>query len=198
MLSLLQSAGNRLLQLDTSSTEKLKKLHGKVICIEFDGIDKKVYLLPNEHGIEIESDVDQPADVTIKGSPVAFAASAIQNTNESDFDKLGLRVSGDMELAQDVSVLFQQLDIDWEEQLSRVTGDFPARKIGNLFRHISQWRQQATNDLAQNMGEYLQEERRDLATQSRVEKFVENVDELRADVDRMTQRVQKLTAKLTK
>ncbi|MDH3694344.1 MAG: SCP2 sterol-binding domain-containing protein [Gammaproteobacteria bacterium] len=198
MLSLLQSAGNRLLQLDPGFMRKLNNLHGKVICIEFDGVYKKVYLLPNEDGIEFESEIDRPVDVTIKGSPVAFVASAIQNTNESDFDKLGLHVSGDMELAQDVSVLFQQLEIDWEEQLSRVTGDFPARKIGNLFRHFSQWRQQATNDLAQNMGEYLQQERRDLATQSRVEKFVENVDDLRADVDRMTQRVQKLTAKLTK
>ncbi len=198
MLSLLQSAGNRLLQLDPASAAKLRKLQGKVICIEVDSFVKKLYLLPNEHGIEVEAETDQPVDVTIKGSPVAFAFSAVRQAPDTNFEKLGLQVSGDMELTQDVGALLQHLDIDWEEQLSRVTGDFPARKIGNLIRHFSQWRQQASNDLAQNLGEYLQEERRDLATQHRVEKFIEDVDELRADVDRMTQRVQKLTAKSAK
>ncbi len=195
MLSLLESAGNWVLQLDPESNSKLKQLQGKVICVDIEGIKKSFYLLAHENEFALDTNVDQQADVTIKGNPVAFASIAIQRTASMDFEKFGLQVSGDIELAQEFAALLQQLDIDWEEQLARVVGDFPARKIGNVLRHLSHWKQQASADFALNLGEYLQEERRDLANPGRVNQFINDVDELRADVDRIAKRIQRLTTK---
>ncbi|MBI3774144.1 MAG: SCP2 sterol-binding domain-containing protein [Gammaproteobacteria bacterium] len=84
------------------------------------------------------------------------------------------------------------LDIDWEEHLSRFTGDVIAHQVGNAARSSQRWAQQSGAALLQDAGEYLKYERELLPDRAQVETFMQHVDVLRDDVERLEARVQRL------
>jgi ubiquinone biosynthesis protein UbiJ len=68
-------------------------------------------------------------------------------------------------------------------------GDVAAHQIGNLVRSASGWGRRAAATFAANVGEYLQEESRDLVTRTELEEFLAQVDELREAADRLQVRL---------
>ena len=78
---------------------------------------------------------------------------------------------------------------DWEEELSRHVGDVAAHQLGNLVRGGLAWMQQAADTLTRDAGEYLKEESRDLPTRYEVDRFLDDVDRLAADLGRAEARV---------
>jgi ubiquinone biosynthesis protein UbiJ len=102
-------------------------------------------------------------------------------------------ISGDTELGHNFGKLLGGLDIDWEEQLSRLTGDLLAHRIGNLARGAARWGKDALEALRQDLPEYLQEEVRLLPGRYEVEEFLTEVDRLRDDLERLEQRVRRLS-----
>ena len=86
------------------------------------------------------------------------------------------------------------IDIDWEEQLSRITGDAIAHKVGNLVRGAVKWGQQTIDTLGQDVAAYLHEERRILPARNEMEEFIAAVGKLRADIDRAQVRVNRLNS----
>jgi ubiquinone biosynthesis protein UbiJ len=60
---------------------------------------------------------------------------------------------------------------------------------------VLQWGRQAADSLARNVGEYLQEEGRDVPARAELEHFLDAVDHLRDDVDRADARLKLLEAR---
>ena len=71
-----------------------------------------------------------------------------------------MEISGDTELAHQLSKILGTMDIDWEEQLSHFTGDLIAHRVGNLFRTARDWGANSSATLGLDIQEYLQEELR--------------------------------------
>jgi ubiquinone biosynthesis accessory factor UbiJ len=94
-----------------------------------------------------------------------------------------------------VQRLLAAVDIDWEEQAARLIGDVAAHELGRLLRAADAWGRQAADILGRDLAEYLQEEGRVLAPAAarRARRLPAAVDVLRDDVDRLTQRVARLT-----
>ena len=67
-----------------------------------------------------------------------------------------------------------------------------ARQLGNLFRLSGKFIGESSRTLAQDITEYLQEEARWLPTRTEVNYFLNDIDELRSDVDRVDARIQRL------
>jgi len=85
-----------------------------------------------------------------------------------------------------------QVRWDYEDDFSKLIGDIPANKIGEFTRHsVSTIKDTATN-LADMLSEYWQEEKPMLAKKRHVEQFNAEVDTLRADVERLDKRINKL------
>jgi ubiquinone biosynthesis protein UbiJ len=142
--------------------------------------------------VQVTDHYQGDADVTLRGSPFAFAQLA-------GGDTLGARIElqGDTELGQRFRSVLQQVEIDWEETLSGVTGDLLAHQIGNLVRGFARWGGHLSETLLQNTSEYLQEERRELPPPVSVNGFLDDVDMLRADVDRLEARIARLAGRIT-
>jgi ubiquinone biosynthesis protein UbiJ len=189
--ALLEDAGNRVLRLDAATLAGLGALHGRVVCLTFTDMATSVYLQPSESGLRVLHDYAGTADVTLSGRLPAFARLSL-GAQPGLFFSGELTISGDVELGHRFQRVLEGLDIDWEEQLSRVVGDVAAHAIGNLVRDARAWTRQAGSILGQDVAEYLTEERRDLAPRQVVEPFLRAVDTLRADVDRLTQRIERL------
>jgi len=90
--------------------------------------------------------------------------------------------------------LLKRADLDWEELLSRYTGDVIAHQIGNLARSLTRWSKDAGARLGQDLAEYLLFESALLPPRLEVETFLDAVDQLRNDVDRLAARLQHVSA----
>ncbi len=197
LIAFLEKAANRLLRLDRESLDRLGEFAGKVIHLSFPtGTPfvwiSDIYVLPSAAGLRLLSRYDGETDVTLRGTLPAFLR-LLQGREAQDLFASGeLEVNGDVELGRYFQRVLANLDIDWEEQASRVIGDVAARKLGNLLRDARGWGRQSRQTLAADLAEYLQEESRMLVARARVEAFLEAVDVLRADADRLDARLCRL------
>lgn len=191
----IEEAGNRLLRLDPETLRRLGDLQGQVFCIEFRDLGRKLYLHPSEAGFRLETECDQPPAVTLRGSLATFARLGLGNSTDSL--KAGeLEIEGDAVLGQRLQRILGDLNLDWEEPLARRFGDPLGHEIGRAARAFFGWQKQAVRTFGLNTAEYLQEESRLLPTRPEVEEFLNAVDGVRADVDRIAARVQRLKDKL--
>lgn len=189
--ALLEDMGNRVLRLDPETLAQLGALQGQVVCLTFTDLGTSIYLQPSESGLRVLSTYESAPQVTLSGRLPAFARLSL-GAQPGLFFSGDLSISGDVELGHRFQRALEGLDIDWEEQLSRVVGDVAAHAVGNIVRDARTWGRQAVSTFGQDMAEYLVHERRDLAPRPAVESFLQAVDVLRADVDRLTQRITRL------
>lgn len=191
---ILEAMGNHLLEFDPNALAKLSKLQGKVFKLELSVINRDVYFAPTDEGIQIKQQWSGDVDIILRGSPLAFTQFGLKQKGVDNQIFLDKRVSieGDAELAQDLQKIIRELDIDFEELLSRYVGDIAAHEIGRGARAFREWATGAANSVQLDIQEYMVEESRILAPQWRVTKFNEQADTLRADVDRLDLRVQRI------
>ena len=194
---LLRDAVTRFLRLDPNSPQYLAPLSGKVICLRLTPIDLRIYLCPGESAMDILPSFGGKPDVTLTGSPLAFARLGLSESPRRSLFDGEVIVEGDMVAAQRFQTLFERLDIDWEGVLARFTGQSLAALIANDLRSIHAWGKESVEVMGMNIAEYYQEESRELPADAEAEWLYEDVDTLRADYDRLEARVLRLEEKLS-
>jgi ubiquinone biosynthesis protein UbiJ len=192
LLSLLENAGNRVFEIDPDSLERVAELEGRTIALEVRHLGKRFVLRPGRHGISLESGTRVTADVTLIAAPSVFARIAAQGLDDVVYTPGELEIQGDALLAQRFARILGDLDIDWEELLAQQTGDIPARFISRQVGAALSWAQETRQVMKQNMAEYLVEEARIVASSREVDKFLGDVDNLRADINRLEARLVKI------
>ncbi len=192
----IEEAGNRLLRLDPETLRRLGDLQGRVMCIEFRDLARKIYLHPSESGFRLATESDQTPAVTLRGTVATFARLGLGAETET-LNAGELDIEGDAALGQRLQRIFRNLDLDWEEPLARLFGDPIGHEIGRAARAAFNWHRQAFKTFGLNTAEYLQEEARLLPVRYEVEMFLNGVDGARADVDRLAARIQRLKEKLS-
>lgn len=186
---------NRYLSLDPEVTEKLAALEGRVIAVEISGINKKLYFLPHQAGMDVVEHYEGGADTTLKGSPVALLKMSMKKDVAPLMLKGEIEIEGDVRLGRSFKKILSEMDVDWEEYMARVIGDTPAHHLTSLTKKILNWGRQAGNDVAADVSEYLQEESRDVASKPELEMFYQDVDALRNQLDRFQARFDALKNK---
>lgn len=110
--------------------------------------------------------------------------------------KLQIQVDGDTHLATILAKVLSHVRWDYEDDLSKLTGDVSANKIGEFTRQSVSTVKDSAINLAEMLSEYWQEEKPLLAKKRHVEQFNTEVDTLRADVERLEKRLNKLANKI--
>ena len=193
-LNILTSALNSYLALDPEAPEKLKFFDGKLICIDIQGLDKSIYLSINGDRINVVKSHDAEPDATISGSPAALFKLGIHRDTAPLFFAGEVEIRGDTRLGRQFKSLLAEMEIDWEEHLSRLVGDIAAHRIAGLFNDLRTWGKTAADNFSDDMGEYLQEESRDVVSGAEMEMFYQQVDRLRDDTERLEARINRMTA----
>ena len=189
-LGLLETVANRVIGLDPFSQRKLAALDGRVIAIHSDSPEFDFYLQPTDSGLRFLKQPETGPDVTLRGDMSGFIK--LLKSDGAGFSDAGVRIEGDVEIAQKLKAVMEHLDPDWEEELSRFVGDVAAHQIGRAARGIRDWLASAHRTIEQNTAEYFREEAELLATHEQVERFVDGVDRLRDDVERLAARIEQL------
>lgn len=191
LLRAAEAALNRLLSADPESPRRLRPLVDCRLSVELTDIELNLLVLFSETEIRLRpaaSDTDAEPEARVRSSLTALLGLA------SASGRRGAKVdlSGDVSVVQDVRRLFAELEVDWEEQLSRLTGDVLAHQVGRAARHSSSWFQRAAESMVYTLGEYLTEERREIPAAAEVSAFLTEVDGLYQDVERLAARLQRL------
>ncbi len=193
LIIVLEEIINRTLRLDPDCLRRLGELHDKVIRLRlFSGEPTVIYVLPSEAGLRLRMEYDGEPDVTISGEVPVFAKLALGRFTSRPVTDADIQISGDIALGQRFQHILEKIDIDWEEQASRVVGDIAAHRLGNAVRGLRRWSTQSLSTLGEDAKEYLQEENRVLVPRARVDAFLHAVDELRVEVDRFETRLERL------
>ncbi len=188
----LEAMINRYLSLDPEVTEKLSELEGRVIAVEITGVDKTLYFLPHQSGMDVIEEYEAGADTTLKGSPVALLKMSMSKDVAPLMLKGEVEIEGDVRLGRSFKKILSEMDVDWEEYMARIIGDAPAHHLANLTKKIINWGRQSASDVALDVSEYLQEESRDVVSRPELEKFYQDVDALRNQLDRFQARLNAL------
>jgi ubiquinone biosynthesis protein UbiJ len=187
----LETALDLYLKQDPQALQRCTALQGKIIGLDISGLGLSLYFFPGSDGIQVSSRYQGDVDTRLSGSPFGFARLALGSREDALF-KGAVEIEGDTETGQQFQDLLANTDWDWEEQVSHITGDVIARQIGNVARLSRKFITNSRNTLEQDVSEYLQEEARLLPTRIEVEDFLEGVDQLRSDVDRLNARIARL------
>lgn len=185
-----EGAFNTLIDMDPEAKRRLSAMQGRVIALRLKEIDLGLFLVPTDRGVQVYPRYEGEADTEIIGTPAGFVSLGLGNTDAMFEGEVEIR--GDVELGQAVKRLLDKLDIDWEEQLSHVTGDAVAHHIGRLVRGGLKWGREAAATLGRDVADYLQQESRDLPTQEEIRPFLNDVDRLRDDVSRLDARLARI------
>ena len=187
----LESAFDLYLKQDPDALQRCAALQDKVIAINLTGTDFTLYFLPDAEGIKVMTHYEGQPDTLLRGTPAGFARLALEAREDALFHG-AVEISGDTETGQAFQDLLTGVDWDWEEQLSKLTGDPVAHQVGELVRKGQKWLAESSEALQQDLSEYLQEEARLLPTRVELNAFYDEVDQLRSDTDRLAARVERL------
>jgi ubiquinone biosynthesis protein UbiJ len=183
--SLLEALLNQLLLLDPQSQSRLQKLTGKRLRVTLDDFSQALTVTVGDRGLWLSWLDHEAVDCAIRTRlavlPELREAANITRLIKADL----LDIEGDPMLAQALSKLFAELDIDWPEQLSQRLGDVPAQLIVQAWQRSQQWLQQQTQDQRQWLRDALIEEQQLLPSAAEFSLFRTDVQALRARIDRL-------------
>ncbi|MFQ3197653.1 MAG: ubiquinone biosynthesis protein UbiJ [Paraglaciecola sp.] len=191
---------NQLLRLDPDSSLKLKKLTGKQLQVSVrelpwpllfsfsEQID--VMALPGDG----ESSVPDEAANLIVDCHISLALETLSELRDSSkisqlIQQNKLTLEGDILVAQRFSSLIKELDIDWEEQMSKYTGDVVAHQSFTSIKSLFFIAGQQLQDFGQQLAHNLTQEDAIAAAKPAVDDFCEQVNELRSAVERLDARL---------
>ena len=192
VISGLESAINRYLRLDADAAARMAQLDGQCIGIELRGLDLQLFILPGEQGIRLKDRIEGEADTVLRGTPLGMVQLGLGGNSEKTLFSGEVLIEGNVETGQAFKAILDEMDIDWEEQLSKLTGDFIAHRLGNTARHVRSTLQRSRTTLEQDISEYLQEELRVLPSRIETENFSAGVSQVGMGMERLEARIKRL------
>lgn len=185
-ISLVPAALNHLLSAEPWALRRLAPHAGKIACI--DAELAAVRLLVGADGMLQPAPADIAADVTIRIKPVDLPLIAQHRERAFSY----VKVDGDAEFANVISLLSQNLRWEAEDDLARLVGDIAATRIVSGARSVVGSAAAGSRKLAENVAEYLVEEQPMLMRPFAVREFADQVATLRNDLERLSKRIERL------
>lgn len=192
---MLEKIINSYLRLDEENLARLQTLEGKIIQLSVTDWKLNFYFLPHAQGIRVKRHEVALPDATIAGPLFGLFKAGLAKGQSSALFSNSIEISGDTAVAEKIRDILQEMDIDWEEQLSKVVGDIAAHKMANGFKQIVHLGKTTARTLGENVKEFLQSESQQVPSAPEMEQFITQVTELQYAVDRAEARLNQLSSK---
>ncbi len=186
----LEGLVNHLMHLDPETPARLQKLNGRRVRVSLKELGKPFTLTVTETGLVLSWIDDGSVDCHIV-TELAVLPELRDSANITRLIKADkLDIEGDPMLAQQLSKLLSDLDIDWPEQLSQRIGDVPAQVLVNAFERGRARLKTFQTDSQQWLGDVLVEEKQVLAARAQFIQFQNDLQALRAQLDKLERHLQ--------
>ena len=195
LIQRIESWFNQVLALDEESLSKINELSSKTILLELKNSDLQFFLTAHKQGFKISNEAQVKPDVTIRSSASDFMLLFF-NKFSNQSPPINMEVIGDIALGQQFQNIMLNIQIDWEEPLSRLIGDTATHKLASLMRSGKNYSAERLDAFVMNLSEYLRFESNQLPDKSEIEEFIQEVDLFRNDIDRIEQRIEKISHRI--
>lgn len=178
----------RLIAMDPDAKPRLARLSGKQLSFRLKEWPTTL-VLSATHDTILFNQHDNSVDCAI----VTDMASLRLLRDPSQLTRLikadALQIDGDIQVAQQYSYFFQQLNPDWQQRLSLYVGDGAAHKISQSLLQWQHYLTEKSQALAQMGGELLQDELRVSPDKTELALFSSAVSDLAARTDVLQQQL---------
>ncbi len=195
LLSTIETAMNAWLKLDSEALPQFASMQDKVIRLHITGLELNLFFFPAPRHVQVLGHYEGEADTTIHGSPLALMRLGTASDAGKTMLDTDAYIEGDTALGTKFSHILKSVDIDWEEFLSKAVGDIVAHQAGTVVKDSKGWMKDSDQAMRLNVSEYMTEENQLLVAESEITQYMDQVDELRADTDRMQARIERLQQK---
>jgi ubiquinone biosynthesis protein UbiJ len=192
-LAFLEIAINRYLRLDPRALDGFAALSGRALAVELVGLSHTLRLDLSPDGVCLARSDDRAAEAVVRGTPGDLLSMLAASDASGRLFTGDVIIEGDTELVQRIKAIIDDMDVDWEEALSRLVGDPVAHQAGNLARGVASWQRTARHTLWQHLADYLVDEVRLVPRREEAASLSDSVDTLRDDLERLEKRVARLS-----
>ncbi|WP_370660013.1 ubiquinone biosynthesis accessory factor UbiJ [Massilia horti] len=184
------AALNHLLAQEAWARDSLALHAGKEACIDTGHLQLRLRV--GRDGMLESSLSEEPATVTIRVKLTDLPLIAANRERAFSY----VQIEGDAEFANAISQLSKGLRWDAEHDLERWLGPVGAVRVAGAARDVVGGVAATGRRLAENVAEFLLEERPVLVRPAIVDEFAQEVTRLRDDVERSAKRIAKLEQRL--
>lgn len=182
---------NRYLGSDARALAICAELAGRALELRFSDLGLRLVFIAEYHGMQLRGAPEDEADVCLTGTASAFGRILFSGGREG-ITGGGLRIAGDVGVAQRFADLFASVDFDITDFVDARVGPVPAYFLGKGLKQARALLARAAREFPEQTAEYLREETRDVIGAWEHEKFVSEVETLRDDAERLAARVRRL------
>ena len=192
LLASVENGVNRILRLDSTAMARLQPLTGKVIAVECAAPPLQLFILPSDEGLLLATQWAADADCTLRAPASSLLRLVLNKDKTAVLHSPEVDLEGDSHALMALAQVLQDLELDWEYELSRWLGPVATALIGGHLRSRANWYQQGFASLNQNLAEYLSEEARTLVGEREAQARFDELDQLKLDLDRLEARFERL------
>ena len=110
----------------------------------------------------------------------------------------GYRAVGDSGVLLELAAILQDLELDWEYELSSWLGPVGSQLLAGHLRSRVNWAGESLDSLRQTLADYLAEESRSLVGEREAQARFDELDDLKLALDRLDARIDRLARNLHK
>ena len=186
----LVTALNRYLDCDSERAQAIAQIDGRIIALRIKELELLLRMQVKGERIQQPLD-DSETDVVIEVSMTVLPDLFFRVDSNQLMQSGAITIEGDSHVASTFQHALKQIEIDWEELLAEYTGEAVAHRVGQGFMALSRFVRRQHENFKQDIRDHLHDSLHISATDSEVQEFTEEVDQLRADADRLEARIKR-------
>jgi len=192
LLAAVERGLNRVLALDSTALPRLARLNGRVIAVECQAPAVQLFILADGQGLRLASQWAGAVDCTLRAPAGALLRLALAKDKQAVLHEPEVDLDGDSGALMDLAGVLQDLDLDWEYELSRWLGPLPTALLAGHLRSRAGWTRENLNSLQLSLADYLSEESRTLVGRREADARFAELDDLKLSLDRLDARIERL------
>ncbi|WP_312936944.1 SCP2 sterol-binding domain-containing protein [Pseudomonas sp.] len=193
VLASVEQGLNRVLRMDSTALPRLAGLEGKVIAIDCQQPSLKVFILPDEEGLMLAGHWEGDVHCTLRAPAGSLLRLAFSANKTAVLHSPEVELHGDSAALLDLFGVLQDLELDWQYEVSRWLGPVATSLLAGHVRTRTRWTRQGLARFSQNLSDYLAEESRTLVGKREAEAAFSELDALKIDLDRLEARIRRLS-----
>ena len=194
LLAGVETGLNRVLGLDGTALPRLLALSGKVIAVHCQSPALELFILPSGDGLQLASQWHAPPDCTLTAPAASLARLALSRDKTAVLHRPEVSLDGDSAVLLQLAGILQDLELDWEYEISRWLGPVATTLLAGHLRSRVNLASNGAASLKQDLADYLAEESRTLVGQREADVRFAELDHLKLALDRLEARIERLTS----
>ena len=192
LLAAVELGLNRVLSLDATALPRLAQLEGRVIAVDCQAPALSLFLLADGEGLRLAAHWEGAVDCRLRAPAASLLRLAVSQDKSGVLHSPEVALDGDSAVLLELAGILQDLELDWEYELSRWLGPVASQLLGSHLRSRVHWTGQTLDSLRLNLADYLSEESRSLVGQREADARFAELDSLKLALDRLDARIERL------